>query len=65
MQLEPWRKGKRPVQAFCDDICFLFLATVILQVRGRRFAPRKLSEIGLEPHRRTTFRGGVVLQAIE
>ena len=25
VQLEPWRKGKRPVQALYDDICFMFL----------------------------------------
>ena len=31
VQLEPWRKGKRPVQSLSDDIGFLLLATVILQ----------------------------------
>ena len=30
VQLEPWRKGKRPVQSLSDDIGFLLLATVIL-----------------------------------
>ena len=30
VQLEPWRKGKRPVQSLSDDIGCLLLATVIL-----------------------------------
>ena len=40
MHLEPWRKGKRPVQSLCDDICFLFLATVSLQAISQD--PQKL-----------------------